>query len=239
LELEPGVTVAGRLAFDNREAAPDPTTFRVSLSPVLTGGAVAVVTQPVQADAQGNFTLANITPGHYRFSASPAVGGRGAGPSPAQPPPPPAVQPSPAPWVLKSAALRGRETLDSGLDVRQGEPVSEVVLTFTSHPTTINGTLQDASGRPASDYFVILYAADRAFWAPPSRRVLMVRPASDGKYSFRNVPAGDYLLAAATDVDQGEWMDPAFLTQFVPASIKLSIADGETKTQDIRIAVGR
>jgi hypothetical protein len=87
---------------------------------------------------------------------------------------------------------------------------------------------------------MILYAADRAAWTPPSRRVLMVRPSVDGKFTFRNMPAGDYLLAAAIDVDQGEWMDPAFLAQFVQSSIKISIAEGETKTQPaIRIAPAR
>ena len=36
--------------------------------------------------------------------------------------------------------------------------------------------------------------------------------------------------------EPGEWMDPAFLSQLVTASIKISLAEGETKTQDIRIA---
>jgi len=231
LQLEPGVTVSGRVAFESAgNAPPDPSAMRITLSPILTGGAVAPVAQPVQPDAQGNFSVSNVTPGRYRFTATPSAA-RGAGPG--------AVQPSLSGWALKSAAVKGRETLDAGLDVRPGDGVTDVILTLTNHPTTVSGVLQDGSGRPAPDYFIILYSADRAFWTPPSRRVVMAHPGSDGRFAFRNVPAGDYLLAAATDVDQGEWMDPAFLSQFVPASIRISVAEGETKTQDIRIAGGR
>ena len=41
-----------------------------------------------------------------------------------------------------------------------------------------------------------------------------------------------------TDVEPGEWYDPAFLSQMVPASITFSIAEGEKKTQDIKLAGG-
>lgn len=245
LQLEPGVTVSGRVAFDSSTSPaagsaaarpPDPSTIRVSLAPILTGSAVAAVIQPGQVDAQGNFSFTNVTPGRYRFSATTGVAGRGSAGAPAT-----AIA-GPLPggiWTIKSATVRGRETLDSGLEVKPGETVGDAVLTFTDRPTTLSGTLFDASGRSASDYFIILYSADKSFWPPPSRRVVMSRPGTDGNFTFRNLPPGDYLLAAATDVDQGEWMDPAFLAQFVNASIKISLVEGETKAQDIRIAGGR
>jgi hypothetical protein len=37
------------------------------------------------------------------------------------------------------------------------------------------------------------------------------------------------------DVEPGEWFDPAFLQRLVPTAIKLTIGDGEKKTQDIHV----
>jgi hypothetical protein len=137
---------------------------------------------------------------------------------------------------LRSAVVNGVETIDDGITIAPGESISNTLLRFTDRTSAIEGTLQDPGGRPAPDYFVIVFAAQETGWAPPSRRIAMTRPATDGTFSVTGLPAGDYLIAAVTDVDQGEWMDPSFLKTIVPASLKLSIAEGETKRQDIRLA---
>ena len=41
-----------------------------------------------------------------------------------------------------------------------------------------------------------------------------------------------------TDAEPGEWYDPAFLSQVVPASMLVTIGEGQKKTQDIRLAGG-
>ena len=214
LALEPGTHLTGHAVFQGTAPPPqDLTTVRVILTPVLSGSSVAAVIPPVPLDAQGSFSLVGVTPGRYRLSSNAAT-----------------------PWALKSVTVRGQETLDTGVQVRPNEPIGDAVLTFADRATTLLGTLQDATGRPASDYFIIVYASDKGFWAPPSRRVAMTRPASDGQFTVRNLPPGDYLVAAVTDVEQGEWMDPSFLEQLLGASIRVSLAEGESRTQDIRIA---
>ena len=96
--------------------------------------------------------------------------------------------------------------------------------------------LQDAMGRPAPDYTIIMFAADNQFWVPQSRRILSTRPSTDGTFAFRGFPAGQYRLTAVTDAEPGEWFDPAFLTQVVPASVVVAVGDGEKKVQDLRLA---
>jgi hypothetical protein len=71
-----------------------------------------------------------------------------------------------------------------------------------------------------------------------SRRIQSVRPSTDGKYIVRNLPPGDYLLTAVTDIEPGEWYDPSLLEQLVRGAVKVTIADGEKKTQDLRLAGG-
>jgi hypothetical protein len=47
-------------------------------------------------------------------------------------------------------------------------------------------------------------------------------------------------MAALTDLEQrDEWFDPALLRQLIPAAVKVTLVDGQRKTQDIRIAGGR
>ena len=62
------------------------------------------------------------------------------------------------------------------------------------------------------------------------------RPSSDGAWSVRDLPAGEYLIAALMDVEPNEWQKPEFLAALVPAAVKVRIDDGARVRQDLRIA---
>jgi hypothetical protein len=62
-----------------------------------------------------------------------------------------------------------------------------------------------------------------------------VRAGVDGSYRLSAIPPGEYFLCALTEIDPEQQYDPGYLEQFVPASIKITIADGEKKIQDLRI----
>ena len=64
---------------------------------------------------------------------------------------------------------------------------------------------------------------------------MTARTAKDGTFALARVPPGDYSLAAVDDVEPGEWFDPAFLQRLEPTAIRLTIAEGEKKTQDVRV----
>jgi hypothetical protein len=70
---------------------------------------------------------------------------------------------------------------------------------------------------------------------PQSRRLRSVRPSTDGQFRLDGLPAGEYYLAALTDADSDDWQSPAFLAQATVAAIKVTLGDGERKTQDLRI----
>lgn len=216
LTLQPGMTVSGRLQFEGSTPPPDLTRVRAAL--VAVGTPVNLGVAPAVIDAAGTFTLAGVTPGRYRIMAN--------------------IPPSPggAPrWFIKSSIVQGRDTLDAAVEIRPQQHVEGAVLTFTDSPSEISGRLQDASGKAATDYHIIVFSADRSHWMPQSRRVQVARPSHDGSYSIRNLPAGDYLVVALIDVEPGEWMDPAFLQRVAPAGMKLTLADGEKKVQDLQL----
>jgi hypothetical protein len=137
-------------------------------------------------------------------------------------------------WRLRSAVVEGRDLLDSNLE---GPAVAlrNVVVTLSDKRTEIAGMLQSASGQPISDFYVVAFSADRVNWRQGSRRSLSARPATNGRFVLTDLPAGDYLLAALTDLDPLEWQTAEFLEQVAAASVKVTLGEGEKKVQDLRV----
>jgi hypothetical protein len=215
LALQEGMTVSGRIIFEGTATAPDLSRVRVTLTPVQTQGEVSIGGASTQADANGRFTIAGVTPGRYRLG--------GSIPSP---------RPDTQVWQLKSALINGNDSADLPVDLQSS--TNDVVITLTDRMPELHGTVQDASGQAAPDYQVIVFSVDRSLW-PALRRLRSVKPAADGKYTVANLPPGDYLISAVLDLEPGEWFDPAFLEQISRGALKIAIGDGEKKTQDLRV----
>lgn len=71
--------------------------------------------------------------------------------------------------------------------------------------------------------------------ARPPGRVQQARTASNVTFTVTGLPAGESFACAVPSVDRTEEYDPAFLDQLVPGSFKLTIQDGEKKTQDLKL----
>jgi hypothetical protein len=243
VSLQAGMTITGRLSFESSTLLPptDLTRVRVNLTPrgsqqgLDMGGL-----PPAQVDATGRFTITGVPPGRYSIGANATAaippgtpGGRGGATTTGGAAGAPAAQ-----WVLKSATGAGQDALDFGLVVEPHQEVSGITLAFIDRTQEVTGTIQDPTGKPTADFTIILFAADKNFWVPQARRIQSARPGTDGKFAFRNIPAGDYRLTAVTDVEPGEWYDPNFLAQLLGSSIPVTIHEGEKKVQDIKIAGG-
>lgn len=213
IDLHAGLTVSGRVAFDGASPPPSLAGTHFFLVPLGSGGS-----QPGPSggdvDTKGMFTFSGVTPGRYRLSRLGSSLGS---------------------WCPKTAAADGRDVLDSPLEITNSS-VKELLVTFTDQPTQVSGVLQDASGRPASDYFIIAFASDKSYWTPGSRRVVETRPANDGRYSIVGLPPGPYRIAALTDVEAGESNDPGFLSSLGQASIGVTLVEGQRLVQDLRLA---
>jgi hypothetical protein len=226
LPLQPGGTIAGKVVFDGSAPLPDELSgIRVQISlqggswsaasgTVRMGPAISSV-PPVSLRDDGSFLIQGVGPGQYLLTTQlPADTAQF--------------------WKQRTAMVEGRDLFDvfiDGPNVR----LRDVVITLSDKRTEIAGVLQSASGQPTTDYYVIAFSADRALWRQGSRRNQSARPATDGRFVFTDLPAGEYFIAALTDLDPAEWQDPAFLDQIAPAAIKVTLAEGEKKRTDIRI----
>jgi len=72
-------------------------------------------------------------------------------------------------------------------------------------------------------------------WTQGSRRTRQSTPNASGKFLLTNLPPGEYFLAAVTDVVPQDLYDSKFLTQVAAAAVKVTLAEGEKKVQDLRI----
>ena len=220
VSLQPGMTLSGRIAVDAlKMAVPvDLSRARITLAPVAAAsGGMSIAFGGAQVDASGQFTITGLTPGKYRFTAAmPSDGALGS-------------------WQLKSAVAGGRDALDVPLDLGPGETISNAVVTFTDATQEVSGRLQDASGRPATDFTMVVFPADPRFWLAQSRRIKAVRPATDGRFVVTGLPPGEYRIAATLDVTQNEAADPALLEQLRQAAVPFTLAVGEKHVQDFKI----
>jgi hypothetical protein len=100
----------------------------------------------------------------------------------------------------------------------------------------LSGHLLDSLGRPAPGYYVVVYSTDRAMWGQsPRRKPAPVRTTADGSFKFTGLPAGKYYVATLTEVDQTDLTDSTFLQSLIPSAIQVTLADGEKKTQELRL----
>jgi hypothetical protein len=137
-------------------------------------------------------------------------------------------------WTLKSSVLNGRDVWDTPLRLTPGEP-AEWTLVYTDTPSVLEGSLRDGSGGAVTDASVLVFPADRAYWIAGSRRIRMARPATDATYRVRGLPAGDYFVAAFTDLEPGEWNDPTVLAQASQDALRITLRNGATTRQDLTI----
>ena len=225
LVLQPALRLSGRIVFDATTLPPPQnlSSVRVILSAAHELGSSSAGTTrmggfnvpPAIVDADGRFEIGGIIPETYRLSAT-VPGGAG--------------------WWLRSAMIGGRDVLDHPFEIGLAGNLTGAVLTFSDRQTTLSGRLQTAAGAPAPPYFVAAFPSDRSLWRPQARRRLQTaRAATDGTWIIKGLPAGEYFLAAFTDLDEMDLLDPAFLDRLAASAVKLTLGEGEQKVQDLRV----
>src|SRR6185369_8484364 len=109
------------------------------------------------------------------------------------------VNPRPIPgWRVKSITAGGRDLLNLPLDFAGGEDLRDVLIVLTQQTSELTGTVTDANGHPVSGVSVLVFADDRRRLPGRAR---WVRPDTLGQFMVEGLPAGEYLVALAEDVD--------------------------------------
>ena len=225
LALQEGHRFAGTLTADGSAAPPALTGALISVEPmtygiqsVLAGTAMpGVAGRGATVDQAGRFAVMGLEPFNYEIQVTlpPAVVAAG--------------------WHVESIRYGDRDLRDAPFTFAGGS-LEDVKIRLTTTVTELTGRLTTSgdADAPATDYFIVAFPADRGLWYPASPRVQVLRPAVDGTFSTKNLPAGTYRLAVLTDVDAHDPQQRAFLESIHDASIEVSLSAGQTTRQDLR-----
>jgi hypothetical protein len=209
--LTPGATLSGIVSFPSTTAPPDATQFRIvapSMEPGFTGP------QPnARLDKDGRFVLSGVPAGLHLIRA----GGNARG------------------WTLKSVTVGGRDVTDTPVELRSGEALANITVVFTDKVNEISGTVADDRSAPAPEFTILAFSTDASLWRPQSRQIATARPDQTGKYRIRTLPPGEYYIVAVDPAEQGEWFEPAYLDEHRIGASRVTLSDGDVKTQDFRV----
>ena len=212
LSPAPGVAVSGTVTLEAEGiAAPKGLAgFRVTALPLGAVAALPRAVRPASAGEGGEFTLDDVVPGHYLL--------RGV---------------APQGWTMKAVYVDGRDATDQAIEIKSAT-LTGVNVIFTNRLTSLSGVVRDAKASGSAGLTVVAFSADDALWFPQSRHIQTARSGADGAYRLNALPAGDYLVVAVDDIEQGEWFDPAFLEQMRERAVKVTLGEGAQKTQDLK-----
>jgi protocatechuate 3,4-dioxygenase beta subunit len=171
---------------------------------------VSAVANDINGDSarvgeDGRLTL-EVPPGAYRLTAA-------TGP----------------PWLLKRLLYRGREVAPGDEVELTAEPGGRIDVVFTSKAATLTGAVTDRSGRPISDYTVIVLpqSSDQAK-RNPFQYMNMARADQQGRFRVERMPAGAYVATAIEDFDMETLQEPEVQEALRRAGRSFRAVEGET-----------
>ena len=216
VSLRPGARVTGQLVFSG--ASRTPTSQELQAVGLLLvsedGGTPGTGIQVFRAAADGTFTATPPAPGRYLVTALRV----------------------PAGWHSTGILLHG-QPLSGPIDLR-GDDVRDVSLTFTDRVAVIAGTVRTAAGAASASGEVALFSVDHDAWvADPlnPRQPQIARASNEGVFTLDGVLPGDYYLAAVDDADVPDIADPDFFEALSKYAMRVTVAAGETRSQDLTV----
>jgi len=84
---------------------------------------------------------------------------------------------------------------------------------------------------------VLAFPTDASLWRPQARQIMTARPDQTGKYRIRGLPPGQYYLVTVDPAEQGEWFDPLYLDEHRAGAARVTLSEGDVKTQDFKISL--
>jgi hypothetical protein len=144
-------------------------------------------------------------------------------------------------WYLKGVMADGRDISDVPLDVKGN--VLGVVVVFTDETSEISGTVRTARGAAESAATVVTFPTDRRLWSGYGsrfpRRVVSTPVGPSGSFALRALPPGEYFVAAIPDSLVETWRDPKVLEDLARMSSRVSLAENEKRSLDLRVTGAR
>jgi hypothetical protein len=209
VQTSAGSTITGRFTFDDPEA---PASRNITLS--------AIPSEPDLAPLDGNFARADVR-GDWSFEMSGISGPRRL-----------RLLQAPRGWGLERILVNGVDATDTPLRFgAANQSLTNVEVVLTRRVTEVVGRVADDRGKPVADARVVVFSADSDLWYDRSRFLKMSASDAEGAFVVRDLPPGDYFVAAVdrrrASEDNGEWMNPELLDLLTSGASRIALAEGQ------------
>ena len=142
----------------------------------------------------------------------------------------------PGTWFLKSVTWRDQDVTDTPIDFVPGQVIDGIQIVFTRKVTEITGGVKDDRGQPALGTQVVIFPGDSGRWTFGSRYMRMASVDQQGRFSVKNMPPyDDYRIVAVQDLEPGRNTDPEFLETVRDLASRVSLIEGGSAAQDLKI----
>jgi len=136
-------------------------------------------------------------------------------------------------WGIKSITVNDADALDDTIELSSNQQaIARVVL--TNRLTDVSGVVKAADAIPSGE--IVVFPENSAMWGHRSRHIRRVQVGARGNFRIIGLPPGERYLAYATDyLDDGEHLDPEFLTSIRNAAVAFSLEEAETRTLQLNV----
>jgi protocatechuate 3,4-dioxygenase beta subunit len=211
---QPGVTIAGQIAFVGGDPEPG-QTIRVTAQP----GSRLPMFGPAPTATVGDdrrFTLSNLA-GPMLVRAN-----------------------LPRDWALKAVMLGGTEITDTPVEFRK-EHSGHLQILVTTRGSALEGTVTGDDGKPVDQAMVLVFPEDRASWRIGSPHVRMAVADKDGRFLVTGLIGGRFHAAAFPFRSVALTPDlPAdFFEGVARDATQVVLSDDERRVVDLRLIAAR
>jgi hypothetical protein len=142
----------------------------------------------------------------------------------------------PGDWFLKAVYYRDQDVTDTPYEFAPGQVLEGFQVVFTRKVTEVTGLVRDDKGQAVLDSSIVVFPGDSSRWTYQSRYIRTARVDQEGRFRLRNLPPyDDYRIVAVRELEDGRWSDPEFLESMRDSAARVTLNEGQTAVQDLKV----
>jgi len=142
----------------------------------------------------------------------------------------------PVGWHMKRVEFQGADVTDIARNYEYNQTVSGIKIVLSDRATVLRGFVTPRGRDDVQSYAVVAFSTSPLHWFSQSRYTQLTYPDPLGRFEFRGLPPGTYVLAATREVDRSDLGDPRVFDRLLKregVSPPFSLRESQVFRQDV------